>query len=169
MRFKYATALLALALSSCGFHLRGMVELPKWFHQVAVVSNDSNHELVNLLKSRLDSYHVEVNDNPTKADYTILIQNSLYEVKIISIGASTNPRQYQLKLTTQYQIQNRKGALLLPQRSIIATRQLTVNNDRILGSNDEETTLQREMRQDTVTQIMTTLSHTLKQTEPRTQ
>ena len=161
MNIKTCFLLLTLFLASCGFHIRGLVELPKWFNHVAVVSSDNHYELTSILKSRLDSYHIELSNNPAIADFVIIIQQSLYQIKIISIGASTNPRQYQMILTTNWHVQNRKGKIIIPQTTATVTRQLTVNNDRILGSNDEEMTLQREMRQDTVTQIMNKLSQKL--------
>lgn len=158
MKRLLGVVLATLWLSACGFHLRGLVDMPKWLDHVAVLAKDGNYELVAALKSRLDSYHIDVSPDPLRARYLLIINRSVYEQKIISIGASTNPRQYQMLLTTEYQLLDRKGKIIQPPSTAVITRQLTVNNDRILGSNDEQVILLREMRQDTVTQILNQLS-----------
>lgn len=151
----------ALLLTACGFHLRGMIDLPKWLDNISVISKDGNKELLTLLKSQLEGYKIYVNDDPMQAKYWLIINRTNYQQKIISIGASTNPRQYQMILTVEFMLQTRKGQVIKEASILTVTRQLTVNNNRILGSNDEEDTLLREMRQDAVTQMINRLSRTV--------
>lgn len=158
MRKLISCLLMVCLLSSCGFRLRGTADLPKWLNQVAVISEAGNFELVAALKSRLDSYGIALCDDPVRASFLLIIERSDYQMKIISVGASTNPRQYQMILATSYRLQNHKGQIIKTPSVAIVNRQLTVNNDRILGSSDEENTLLREMRQDTVTQIINKIS-----------
>ncbi|WP_241969426.1 hypothetical protein [Legionella sainthelensi] len=56
-------------------------------------------------------------------------------------------------------LKTRKGQELTPPSRVSVSRQLTLNNDRILGSKDEESILIGEMKQDAVTQILYRLSH----------
>jgi len=148
-----------ILLSACGFHLRGMVDIPKWLNNVAIVSKDGNNELASILKIQLDTYKIHVNPDPDLASYWLIINHTTFQQQIISIGASTNPRQYQLILTIEFMLQTRSGKIVQPSRTVSVSRQLTVNNDRILGSNEEESILIREMRQDAVIQIINRLSH----------
>lgn len=150
--------LLALALSACGFHLRGMVDAPTWLTRVCVIDEAKNKPLAVLLEAQLDSYKIDVVPEPTQANYWLIINKSTYQQQIVSIGASTNPRQYQLILTVEFMLKTRQGQVIKPQRVVVVTRQLTVNNDRILGSNEEESVMMKEMRQDAVTQIINRLS-----------
>lgn len=145
-------------LTGCGFHLRGIAEIPKWLNNVAIITSDSNKELISLLNTILEGYKIQVNSDPDKADYWLIVEKPTLQQQIISVGASTNPRQYQLILTIQYSLQTRKGEIIKPKRSVVVNRQLTVNNDRILGSNEEETILVNEMRRDAVIQILNRLS-----------
>jgi len=158
MKKLISLAIILCIITGCGFRLRGAADIPKWLNHVAVISQNGNFELVAVLKSRLDSYGIEVTDDPIRANFLLIIESSDYQTKIISVGASTNPRQYQMILTTAYQLQDRKGKIIKTPGIAVVTRQLTMNNDRILGSTDEETTLLREMRQDTVTQIFNKIS-----------
>lgn len=150
--------ILALCLCACGFHLRGMIDVPTWLESVAIIAKDDNKQLVNLLEAQLDAYKINVVDDPIRAKYWIQINYSNVQQQIISIGASTTPRQYQLIMTTNFSLITKKGEVIQPARTISVSRQFTSNNDRILGSNDEQLILINEMRQDTVVQIINRLS-----------
>lgn len=150
--------ILTVFLCACGFHLRGMVDVPTWLEQVSVIAKSDNQELANLLESQLDGYKIKVVDDPTQAKYWIVVNYSTVRQQIISIGASTNPRQYQLIMQTNFSLKTREGKVIKAPRDVFVSRQFTANNDRILGSNDEEATLINEMRQDTVAQIINRLS-----------
>ncbi|MFI4918275.1 MAG: LPS assembly lipoprotein LptE [Legionellales bacterium] len=149
--------LISLLLSACGFHLRGMIDVPKWLTNVAISSKSNDLEFVSMLKSTLEGYHIEVNPEPALAHYWLIINHVTYQRQIVSVGASTNPRQYQLTLSVGYMLQTRKGQIIKASRQVSVSRQLTVNNDRILGSNDEETILINEMRQEAVVQLINRL------------
>jgi LPS-assembly lipoprotein len=159
LHYKFLALLLPVLLTACGFHLRGINDLPEWLDNVAIISkDDSNRELVSKLKSLLEGYKIDVNPDTARAKYWLIIHDSGIQQQIISVGASTNPRQYQLIMVTQFSLQTPKGQVLKPPRRVSVSRQLTVNNDRILGSNDEENILVSEMRQDTVIQIVNRLN-----------
>jgi LPS-assembly lipoprotein len=145
-------------LSACGFHLRGMIDIPTWLEAVSVVNESDNRDLVNLLSAQLEGYKIKVNEDPTKSNYWIIINNSILNQQIISIGSSTTPRQYQLTLETHFTLKSRDGRIIKPTQTVTSSRQFTSNNDRILGSNEEEALLVKEMRQDTVGQIINRLS-----------
>lgn len=151
--------ILVLLLSACGFHLRGMVDIPLWLDSVAIISNDGNKPFEMRLESGLEAYKIKVIPEPAQAHYWLIINKSNLQQHIISVGASTNPRQYQLIMTIEFQLQSNTGKIIQPSRQIMVTRQFTVNNDRILGSNEEEATLISEMQQEAVIQIINRLSH----------
>lgn len=149
---------IALLLSACGFHLRGMIDIPAWLERVAIISKEGNKELVELLQAQLEGYKIHVTEDLTQAKYWLVINYVTVNQQIISIGASTNPRQYQLMLTAEFLLKTPNGVLVKPARKIFITRQFTVNNDRILGSNEEEAMLINEMRQEAAVQIINRLS-----------
>lgn len=151
--------MLSLFLSACGFHLRGMIDIPTWINNVAIIAKDNDKELVSILTAQLEGYNIRVNNEPDLATYWLIINRVTLQQNIISVGASTNPRQYALTLTIEYMLQTRKGQILANLKRVRATRQLTINNDRILGSNDEQAILVAEMKQDAVIQIINQLSH----------
>ncbi len=159
MRAWIAPFLCALLLSACGFHLRGMINVPTWLNNIAIVDEHNDKQLVSILKTQLEGFHIQVNPEPTEASYWLVIKDVARQEQVVSIGSSTTSRQYILVLTVEYMLQTRKGKIVRPISTVHSTRQLTVNNDRILGSNYEQNLFTNEMKQDAAIQIINQLSH----------
>ncbi len=153
----FIIGMLVLLLTSCGFHLRGMADKPSGLNNVAIVVQNAHHDLGPLLKDQLQTYAIQIND-PTQANYLLIIEQDGRRQQITNVAASTAPRQYILTYDVQFTLVKTKGEVIIPSRHVIVTRQLTVNNDRILGSNSEEATLYNEMRRDAAIQIINRLS-----------
>lgn len=141
-------------LSACGFHLRGMIDVPSWLTDVAIVSPVNNPEFTSRLKAQLEAYKISVNPDPASATYWLVLNQAEFNQQIVSIGASTNPRQYHLSLLIGFTIQTKNGKIIQPQKNIQINRQFTSNNDRILGSDFEQTVIVNEMRQEAVNQVI---------------
>lgn len=150
--------ILILLLSACGFHLRGMVDIPSWLNNVAIISKDGDKQLPVFLKSQLEGYKIDVASEPADAKYWLVLNHVIIHQQIISIGSSTNPRQYQLTMNVEFMLQTTKGHIIKAPKQVVVNRQLTINNDRILGSNEEEAVLISEMRHDAATQIINRLA-----------
>lgn len=153
-RWLLIVLLFTLTLSSCGFHLRGMRDMPRWLDRVTIVVENANRDLEPLLSDQLRAYRIQVCSDPASANYWLIIEQDSVRQQITSISSSTTPRQYQLTYTVQFKLTRAKGNEIIPTTPIVVTRLLTVNSDRILGSNDEEAILKREMRRDAVMQIL---------------
>ena len=154
MRTRLIPFFLALLLCGCGFHLRGMMHVPNGINAIAISSNTTDLAFDSMLKSQLVSYKIQIPSNPKLAAYWLIINSLSLEQRMVSVGASTNPRQYQLLLTLDFSLQNAKAKSIIPQKHVVISRFLTINNDRILGSNAEEQILQNEMRQEAVMQML---------------
>ncbi len=150
----------SILLTGCGFHLRGVVnkESVRWLNKVAIVIQQAHQDLEPLLKEQLKAYNIDIMADPALADYWLIIDNETMEQNISSISSSTTPRQYQLIYTVQFKLQQTKGVEILPLSRVIVTRQVTMNSNRILGSNDEAALQKNEMRRDAALQIMYRLS-----------
>jgi LPS-assembly lipoprotein len=151
--------LLMLFLSACGFHLRGINTIPNWLNQLAIISENNDKQFTSMIQSRFESFSVKITPDISRAPYWLIVKEIKLQQQIISIGSSTNPRQYDLTLIVGFVLQTRTGQIIVGPSKINVSRQLTLNNDRILGSKDEENILIGEMKQDAVTQIVYRLSH----------
>jgi LPS-assembly lipoprotein len=146
--------ILTLCLTGCGFHLRGTQNMPRWLNKIAIIVQNAQPDLKPLLRDQLQAYHIRVCEDPSVASYWLVIESDHVRQQIASISSSTTPRQYQLFYTVCYQLQQANGKIIQESKQITVTRLLTVNSDRILGSNDEEDRLKYEMRRDAVMQIL---------------
>lgn len=147
-----------LMLSNCGFHLRGVTGVPKWLDQVAIIVPEGNAGLKSLLKEQLEAYHVRVTDDPTLANYWLTLENENFQQNISSISSSTTPRQYQLIYSIQFKLERAREYVLIPSNEIVISRQITINSNRILGSNDEENHQKHDMQHEALIQMIYRLS-----------
>lgn len=145
-------------LTACGFHLRGMADIPAWLTQVSIVIEQAHHDLAGMLKDQLQAYNISLAASPAQANFLLIIENDAVRQQITSVSASTTPRQYQLFYTVNFKLIRRNGEVIIPETAVVISRQLTVNNNRILGSDAEELTIQKEMRRDAVLQILSRLN-----------
>ncbi len=150
--------------SSCSFHLRGVDELPRVLSPIAVVCKNVSPSWNSILRKRLRTANLNVVDTPADARYWVLIQNEDIQKNIMSISSGSSSRQYQLIYKVTFSLNQTKGKTLILEAPLLASRLLTINNDRILGSHDEEEKIMDDIRQDIATQIiyrLATLARTL--------
>ena len=88
----------------------------------------------------------------------MIIEKDSLTKQITNVSASTTPRQYILLYSVQFSLQKKNGLTVLPSSTIVISRQFTLNNDRILGSDYEEMTFKREMIREAASQIINRLS-----------
>ena len=74
-----------LLLSSCGFHLRGVAEIPNWLNNIAIVVENGSRELEPLLTEQLQSYRVNLSTSKTNAQYWLIIENDSFQKQITNV------------------------------------------------------------------------------------
>jgi len=159
MRLFLLFCIFSIMLTACGFHLRGKICLPKSLDYVYISSSEQNRSLVNTLRTLLTNNHVRVCNCPEQAKNWLVIKYAGHQQQISSVGIGTNPRQYQLIYKVDFLLQTPKGKIIKPLTQVSVARQLTVNNNRILGSDEEAGLLLSEMRREAAVRILTRLSH----------
>lgn len=142
-----------LIFSGCGFHLRQSESLNNAWTHLAIVLKTNHPSLYQELNKQLKSNQDDSKKIAAKKTYKLIIETEDWQKSIISISSSTTPRQYQLKYHLQFSVQNPEHEYLLQDKSLNIYRQLTLNNDQLLGSELEESTLKQQMIADAVIQI----------------
>jgi len=143
-----------LISTGCSLHLRGLERLSEVLSPIAVVCKQVSPSWNSVLKKRLRTAHLNVVDKPADARYWLLIQNEEVQKNIMSISSGSSSRQYQLVYKVSFSLNETKGKMLISEAPILASRLVTINNDRILGSHDEEEKIMNDIRQDIATQII---------------
>ncbi|GGI76822.1 LPS-assembly lipoprotein LptE [Legionella impletisoli] len=154
-------------MSGCGFHLRGLTDVPKWLDKVAIITPDNEHYLTPILKNQLEANCIRVCSEPAGAKYWLIILSETFQEHIVSVSSTTTPRQYQIIYRIRFKLQEVNGKEVIPERQVEISRQVTINNDRILGSNYEETLTKNEMRQEAAALILNRISKYSETFKPR--
>jgi LPS-assembly lipoprotein len=153
LRLSFTIVLFAcLTLTACGFTLRGMMERPTWLTSIALNIQEVHQDLALALKENFKTLCIPIVP-PKRAQFLLIVEKDESQQQITSVSASTTPRQYQLRYTVIYSLLKANGEPIISSNKAVVTRQLTVNNDRILGSNFEEMLTYKEMRKEAAMQI----------------
>ncbi|MBA4697274.1 MAG: hypothetical protein H2069_07800 [Legionella sp.] len=154
----FILVLACLTTTSCGFQLRGLSDFPSWLNNVAIVIQNANPELENYLKAQFAFYQKTVCKDPSRANYILIIEGDDFREQITNVSASTTPRLFLMTYTVKFSLMSSKGATLISSNVVRITRQLTINNNRLLGSDLEEAVLKNEMRKEAVIQLFNRLA-----------
>lgn len=146
--------LAVFCLAACGFHLRGNVPLPKTLSPMYVATSTPYDPLVQAIEDTLTASHIELTDSPKKANTILRIIDIQSSESLVSVAASTNTRQYALSKTLRMELAGQKGKVIIPVSSLTATNPLTVDSNEVLNTSAQKQTLDGEMQQALVQQLM---------------
>lgn len=148
-------SLLSIALSACGFHLRGQYTLPPLLQPVAVVSTVPT--LQDRVSAGIQRMGVTV---AADAPIQVHITRELVTRQTGTVDRLARAAEYTLLYELNFQLKYASGVPAQPERSIRLRRTYQFDNTRIVGKFDEEETLKEDMRQQAVAQLLTQLART---------
>jgi len=141
-----------LALSACGFQLRGMHPLP--FDTLYVALPESN-ELRAIIKRNVEaSSQTHVVGDAKDAQATLTIVADTQAKNILSLNSAGRVREFQLVRLFTFRVQDAKGQEYLPVSTIRISRDITFNDTTVLAKDAEEGLLWRDIQNDLVQQLL---------------
>lgn len=159
LRYLSLTLILIITLTACGFKLRGLADVPIWLNNIAVMSDvPDTSQLIPALKEQLKNNGILIADNPTTASYWLVILDIQKSEQVFGVAASATPRQYQLTWVMDFELRSRQGRVIQNPVRVSVTRTLTINENRILGSNAETRLTVEEMQKDLAMQMINRLA-----------
>jgi LPS-assembly lipoprotein len=145
-----------LLLAGCGFHLRAPQPLP--FDSIHVGMPDSSELGAALKRSIRTSGRTRVVEDPRQAQALLTVVGEGREKVILSLNAAGRVREFQLRYSFAFKVQDAQGREILPQNRIVLTRDYTFNDETILAKEQEEALLYADMQKDLVQQIVRRLA-----------
>jgi LPS-assembly lipoprotein len=142
----------ALALSACGFHLRGDVTYP--FDSIFVNASVSPPLSAELTRALSAASQAKVVDSPTNAQVVLDVPSVVDDKEVLSLSSGGGVREYQLIKRVQFRLRDRNGLDWMPAGEIVIRRAYTFNETQVLARDLQEQRLQREMQSDAVQQIV---------------
>ncbi|HNH50836.1 MAG TPA: LPS assembly lipoprotein LptE [Nitrosomonas sp.] len=148
---------IVLALSACGFQLRGLVSnLPfETIHVTAPPGNPIGIDVERAIRAGTDT---KVVGSPENAQAILQIISTNNEKKILSLSAGGRVREFQLGYRVAIRLVDPQGTEIAPIDEINLTRVLPFLDAQLLAKQAEEEMLYKDMQIDAVQQIIRRLA-----------
>ncbi|UVJ43450.1 hypothetical protein NVV94_23335 [Pseudomonas sp. LS1212] len=141
---------LAVLLSACGFHLRGTGTTELAIKELDLSARNAYGETVTQLRQVLESSGVNVHPG---APYKLVLVNESETQRAASYAGSSGSVEYQLNNVLSYEILGHNNVSLLNDK--LEVQKIYVHDSNNLAGSDEEASeIRREMRRETVQQMV---------------
>lgn len=141
-------AMLLFALTACGFHLRGDVQLAPQLQRIYVQGGNPYDPLVRELIRALNSAGATVVDDPQNATAVLQVLTNTGGRRVLSVRTTGKVQEYELYQTFSFRVRDAAGSELLPAQPLELTREYLFDANDVLSKSTEEEALRREMRRD---------------------
>ena len=147
-----ALAATVALLSGCGFHLRGPQALD--FATVHINVPEQSEFGAQLRRLIATTGTTRVEEDAARAEARLQILANDRGREILSLTGAGKVREYQLVQSLRFQLLDRAGKALIPPTGLSARREYTFDDSQVLGKEQEEALLYRDMQNDLVQQLM---------------
>lgn len=157
---RFANALLfgisVMLLSGCGFQLRSW-QLDGKVESILIANNTKSSRLASDLGRAIEQAGVSLltrEDTGRTPDLQVQLLKTTNNRRSVSVGGDARATEYELSLAVNYGILDADNTEVSEPRWIRVQRSYRINRNNLMGTNEEENILQREMRADVVQQIL---------------
>jgi LPS-assembly lipoprotein len=147
-----------LALSACGFKLRGSDGTALLPFKTMVIGFTDTSPLGAELRRYIRAYGTTVITDSKVADATLDVLSETREKVILSLNSAGRVREYTLFYKFRFKVRDNNGKPLLEPTEIVLKRDISFNESAVLAKESEEALLYRDMQSDLVQQILRRLS-----------
>ena len=141
--------LAGLAVTACGFQLRGDVHYPPGMETTYIDAEDHYSPFYAELRSALLESGVQLANAPIGAGATVHVLKDDTGQRILSVSARNTPVEYEIYYVIRYSLEMGGKESISPQR-LALTREYTWDETAVLGKSEEADTLRRALAQDLV-------------------
>lgn len=152
-------AILALALTACGFHLRNALTLPTDLGPVRVVSGDPYSPLAQSLARALERVGAQAaaDADPASPDAGVATLNILSEKWAdtpISVDQLGRAQEFTLRHAVVFDLKRADGSEAVPRQAIELSRDFVAPPSDSIGRSSERELLARELQREMVAAIL---------------
>lgn len=153
---RYLCALLLVALTGCGFQLRGAYSLP--YESLYIGGSEYSVVTAGLKRAIRAAGSTRLADSAKDAQATFLRTAEAKEPIILSLSGAGRVREKRLRYRYGYRIVDAKGRDLVLPAVVELNRDLSYADSDVLAKTQEEDLLWRDMENDLVQQLMRRLA-----------
>lgn len=148
-------AVFVLALSACGFQLRGTAALP---FETIYIPNTSGGVALDLKRNIQGGTRTRVVNDEKTAQARLELSGESKFRNILSLSGAGRVRELTLIYRINLRVHDGKGGEFVPLTTLSISRDLTYNDTDVLAKESEEAAIYREMQTDLVQQILRRLA-----------
>ena len=149
LRLTVSLALCAM-LTACGFHLRGQAALP--FESLFI--SGSPVIATQIARAVRAGSKTRIANNPRDAEVTLEILGEARERSILALSSSGRVRELQIRYRAAFRVFGKDGKEYIARSEVLLKRDLSYSDSDVLGKEQEEALLYRDMQNDAVQQII---------------
>jgi len=144
--------LLALALSACGFQLRGTQKLP---FEAIFVNTPPNSPLGTTLTRQIRAgTGTRTVGQANEAGAVLDILAEARDKEVLTLNAQGRAVEYKLIYRLRFRLHDGKGQEFIAPTELRAQRDISINDSQLLAKESEEALLYRDMQTDLVQQLL---------------
>lgn len=153
-------SVLLIAVTSCGFHLRGVGSIPQPLHKLYISGNDPYSEFMHHLKNSLNNAGIEVVDHSDQSPYLLKVTNTSLSTHQTSTASSEQLRQYKVTFNAHFILQDQAHQPIVPPFSLKATQTQTMSPGELLENSPQLNQIKRDLYDKITNQLFDHLSAT---------
>ncbi|WP_273438531.1 LPS assembly lipoprotein LptE [Sedimenticola selenatireducens] len=147
-------SLTLLLLQGCGFQLRGSVALPSNIGPVYIQGLGEYDELRRELSQILSFSDIALATESKGAASTLKIDNRSSDRRVLSVDGNGNVAEYELHEGARFALIAADGTALVEPQMVNTITTYMNSETQVLGKQQEEGTLRRDLQRDLASQIM---------------
>ena len=144
-----------LALTACGFHLRGLADLS--FHTLYMQKSGAP-VIAAELKRIFKANSIAVVNTPEEAEIQLELMSEKSEKRILSLSGGGRVREYELLFQVNFRTRESSNTPWSAVQTVDGRRDYSYDDTQLLAKEGEELRLYNDMRSDATREIMRRLS-----------
>ena len=133
-----------LMLSACGFQLRSTADLPTEMASTYLAIDNEYSDLARRLEVLLTQSGVKL-VGPGEATAVLDVPGNLLFTDVLTIGDNARVREYRVSHTVEFRLLDDEGNELLSRQTLRQTREISFDEQEILGSSREQEYLRKDL------------------------
>lgn len=154
MMARLTLLVLILALSACGFQLRGEARLPEAMQKTWLATADDSTAFVRELTLMLRANGVDLQSRPAAGTAELRIHAERLRSEALTIAAGARVREFVLIFDVEFELLDGEGNVLIPRETLRLTRDYSFDEQEILAATREEEFLRNDLRQGMAAQML---------------
>ncbi|MCF6353861.1 MAG: LPS assembly lipoprotein LptE [Candidatus Polarisedimenticolaceae bacterium] len=140
-------------LQGCGFQLRGAAELPPSISPLYLQGMGEHDPLRRDLRQVFEGANIQLTSDQSKASSTLHITKQEQDRRVLSVDSRGKVVEYEIHQALEFELLDADGVSLMERQSVGSQRAYENPETGILGKDQEEKLLRRDLRLDLVRRI----------------